>query len=259
MPARLGFPFSFFGHNRNCAQETGGPPVLVAAKMPAMEGRKAILAQRFAHRGYIGALAVVALLVLAVLWAWNGVQIEAAVVATPRLTFVVFADRQMPDGEWRALFGDLRRDVESIALETHLYPNEVEVVRGDTLVPGIEFEETVSIYLHGDCRLLTEPERHVVEGTLGWVLRDGRKIEPFIHVDCKKIGEIVGQHALGMDQNQRNLVMAEAIVRVVLHEWVHVVTQSPSHRAEGIIKGSFSLSDLIPSYAGTAGRVSHGK
>ena len=73
-------------------------------------------------------------------------------------------------------------------------------------------------------------------------------IRPFIHVDCSRITEVLGQHVFGMDKNSRNAVMAEAISRVILHEWVHIASQNPAHAREGIAKPSFSVEELVPDF-----------
>jgi len=38
---------------------------------------------------------------------------------------------------------------------------------------------------------------------------------------------------------------AEAIARVILHEWVHVATQNPRHTEQGISKQTFGVKDLL--------------
>jgi hypothetical protein len=72
---------------------------------------------------------------------------------------------------------------------------------------------------------------------------DGR-IAPFIHVDCTRIGQVLGPQALGLDRDRRNSLMGGAIARVVLHEWIHIATQSSSHAQRGISKAQFGVADL---------------
>jgi hypothetical protein len=199
------------------------------------------------------------LLLLFVQWIAGRSNAHAAVVATPRITLVVFADNQMPVGEWEALFRDLRQDYSILAAETYFSPGGFDLVRGDTLVPGVEIDSSITIYLHGECTLLGQPGKSIPEGTLGWVLRSHGHIEPFIHVDCSRIREILGNCAQRMDHDLRNSAMAEAISRVVLHEWIHVVTQSPQHKQDGVSKGAFRIADLIPTYYEQLGQASHGK
>jgi len=39
--------------------------------------------------------------------------------------------------------------------------------------------------------------------------------------------------------------MAEAMARVVVHEWIHVAAQTDRHGQEGITKASFDVGDLM--------------
>jgi hypothetical protein len=38
--------------------------------------------------------------------------------------------------------------------------------------------------------------------------------------------------------------MAQAIAHVVIHEWIHIATQSPGHGARGITKQFLSAAEL---------------
>ena len=248
------FPLSFRGYNRNLSQEAGSAPVQSTATIRFMESRTASLASRFARQ----ARAIVPWLLAVALLA-GGTSLQAAVVVTPRLALVVFTDHPMADDEWAAFSGALHQGFASLALETHSLPGGLDVIRGDTMVTGAEFDLAVSIYLHGDCRLHAQPGPYNVHGALGWVLRDHAQIESFIHVDCVRIAEVLGPHVLGMNHATRDAAMAEAISRVVLHEWLHIATQNSGHSRDGISKRSFGYDDLVPSYSELLGRAAHGK
>ena len=250
---------SFRGHNRNLSQEAGSAPVRSTMTILPMESRTAPLPSRFARQPRALALWLLPLALLAGQWLAGSASVQAAVVVTPRLSIVVFSDRPMPDDEWPAVTTALHQGFDSLALETHSLPGGVEVVRGDGLLPGVQFDMAVSIYLHGDCRLLAQPGSYTVHGSLGWVLRDQGKIQPFIHVDCARISEVLGQRVLGMSHATRNTAMAEAISRVALHEWLHIATQNSAHSRDGISKQSFAYGDLVPSYSQLLGRAAHGK
>jgi len=239
-------PLSLREHNRNCSQEAGSAPTRPAANMRPMASR--FTAPRFHSRSLSVAGWLLMLMLLVLEWLAGRVFARGAVVVAPRFTLVVFADRQMPDEEWAALALTLRQGLDTLAVETHFTVGGFEVIRGDSLEPGKQFDEVISVYLHGDCRLPPQPGPYTVQGVLGWVLSDHGQIRPFIHVDCARIGEMLGQHVFGMDKNSRNAVMAEAISRVILHEWLHIATQNPAHSRNGIAKGSFSVQDLVPDY-----------
>jgi hypothetical protein len=70
---------------------------------------------------------------------------------------------------------------------------------------------------------------------------------------------MVGQHALGMNRERCNAVMAEAISRVVLHELIHIATQSAAHSSDGVEKSAFTIADLIPDYYSHGMHAGQGK
>jgi hypothetical protein len=192
-------------------------------------------------------------------WIGGRACANAAVVATPRITLIVFTDNQMPEGQWQALSRDLQLEYSLLAAETHFSPGAFELVRGGTLVPGLEFESPITIYLHGECTLLGRPGQSVPQGALGWVLRSKGHIEPFIHVDCSRIVDMLGNYAQAMNHDLRNNVMAEAIARVVVHEWIHLATQSSAHAEDGISRSTFRVADLIPSFWPQVAGTSRGR
>jgi hypothetical protein len=239
-------PLSLREHNRNCSQEAGSAPARLAVNIRAMESR--LPTPRFLSQSLSVAGWLLMLMLLGLEWLAGRISAHAAVVVAPRITLVVFADRHMPDEQWTALALTLRQGFDNLAVETHFAVGGFDVVRGDTLEPGMQFDELISVYLHGDCRLPSQPRTYSVRGALGWVFLDHGQIAPFIHVDCERIDEMLGQHVFGMDKNSRNAIMAEAISRVILHEWLHIATQNPAHSREGIEKRSFSVQDLVPDY-----------
>ncbi len=249
MKARLRLPLSFRVRHRNLPQEAGGAPDRATANIHSMKSLASALAYwRFDPRLLSLSRWLLPLLLLALQWLASRVTMHAAVVATPRVTLVVFADKPMSDEEWAALSSALGKGFERLVLETHFMAGGLDIVRGDRLAPGTQFEGIIEIFLHGSCHLVGEPGQHEVRGALGWVPRDHSEIKPFIHVDCARINEVLGQRALWMNRSTRTAAMAEAISRVVLHEWVHIVTQSAAHTRDGIEKRSFALEDLIPDF-----------
>ncbi len=248
MHAWLRIPLSYSARRRNLPQEAGSVQGHSSVKILGMESRTAA-APRLDPRPFTLPGRLLLVLLLVVQWIVSRANLEAAVVATSRLTLIVYDDKPMPEEEWTALSSALEKEFDHLALETHLVPGGVEIVRNETLSPGARLDSVIPIYLHGSCRLLGQPDRHEISGALGWVLRDHGQIRPFIHVDCARIAEMLGQPAQWMDHGKRNAAMAQAISRVVVHEWVHIATQSPAHTRDGIEKGSFGLQDLAPDYA----------
>ena len=256
MPSRLIMSFSTRGSNRNCRQEAGGAALRRVANIPPMDSR-AYVSRGFPFPVFSGGWLLLILLVLE--WLLGRAYSRAAVVAAPRITLVVFADRPMAGEEWSALSVALHQGFQMLSAETHLSLAEFEVLRGDTIMPGQQFDEVISIYVHGECRLFPRPGKQTVEGALGWVLRDHGEIRPFIHVDCSRIAEMLAGHVLGSNQEKRDAMLAEAISRVILHEWMHVATQSPVHTRDGIEKSSFGVNDLVRKEPKMSAPASHGK
>lgn len=159
-------------------------------------------------------------------------------------TLILFATHSMPEGEWTALLAALRKGAVHVAAEAPALRGAFEILRGDKIAKGLHVDKPIAVYLHGDCTLLPRPV-YVRAGTLGWVLRSKERIEPFIHVNCAGLVDMLGPLALAMSVNRRNMVMAEAITRVILHEWIHIATQNAGHAAHGVAQPQFSVFDLL--------------
>jgi hypothetical protein len=189
--------------------------------------------------------------------------------ASPQTTMAIFNERPMPDGLWHALIATLRQDlapnspeVQGISAQAPSQSKEhtsgtvanpqIEVIRGDKIEPGIAVDNSVTVYLMGDCKTTPTPQSGLsgqpqprISGALGWVNMTDAHIEPFIHVDCKRIGQMLGVAGIGRSSEERNQLMANAISRVVLHEWIHIATQNPKHSREGVTKAKFGVQDLL--------------
>lgn len=186
-------------------------------------------------------------------------------------TLVVFSDKSMPSGLWPALITALRDEMASGSPDTaaltsqiddqHPSPNpcpEIQILHGDQVQPGIALDRSITVYLHGECTiefsprvgLLNPPRPWLVSGALGWVRSDNGRIDPFIHVACTPIGQMLTQQALGQNLEGRNHLIAAGIARVILHEWIHIATQSAHHSRHGITQAQFGVGDLLASRPG---------
>jgi len=159
-------------------------------------------------------------------------------------TLVIFAEHRMPDEEWADLKTALRNARTKMASETPALTGQMEIVRGDEMKPGLDVASVITVFLRGDCNLAPRP-RLVVQGALGWVPRSKGFIEPFVNVNCTRLVDMLGPMALGMNRSRRATVMAEAMARVILHEWVHIATQSAHHTSHGVSQSEFSVRDLL--------------
>jgi hypothetical protein len=162
-----------------------------------------------------------------------------------RTTLVVFADRSMQPEQWNALFAALRSGVVNGGAETQPLDRNADFVRGDEVVPGFLVDSAITVFLHGDCTLSPLQYRTAFAVPLGWVRRVDGRIEPFVHVDCTRIGQVLGPQAMWMNKEHRTQAMAEAMSRVILHEWIHIATQNAGHAERGIAKAEFGIADLM--------------
>jgi hypothetical protein len=187
--------------------------------------------------------------------------------STAQTTLVIFSDRPIPDGLWPALVTALRKELASGSPQiqalvgqrvdpvsgTGSATSSIEIVHGETIGPsGLIADNPISIYLHGECKITPRPGQPFSYATsvpgstpLGWVQSDHGRIEPFAHVECDPLGKMLAVQASGLNRDQRNQLMAVAIARVIVHEWIHIATQNPRHTESGISKAQFSVADLL--------------
>ncbi len=179
--------------------------------------------------------------------------LTVALAAPPgRTTLVIFADQSLPSGEWPALFAALRSALAGGAGEMRVLHPDPILIRADDMAPGTLVQSPVVVFLHGDCRLEPRPPQDTSGAVLGWVWLSheaGRPIiQPFVHVDCTVISEVLGQRSLGMSDSERDDAMADAIAQVILHEWIHIATQNAGHEPSGVMKAAFGPDDLLRAY-----------
>lgn len=163
---------------------------------------------------------------------------------TSHTTMVVFTDHPMEDDQWSALVRELHRSEVRLETTAQELGGGLEVLRGRDLVTGVSVDQVISVTVIGDCTLLPGPRR-MVNGALGWVKKVDGEIQPFIHVSCERIVEMLQPLALGMNRERRNAVMAEAMARVIAHEWIHIASQKSGHEKSGVMESKFEVSNLL--------------
>jgi hypothetical protein len=162
-----------------------------------------------------------------------------------RTTVVVFADRSMEDRHWTALFDALRANVAEAESESPALGGMPDLVRGDAMKPGLRVDTAIVVYLRVDCDLEPLSRRTAYNVPLGWARRVDGRIEIFVHVDCTRIGQVLGPRAQGLNRDQRDAMIAGAMARVILHEWVHIATENLVHAEQGLSKARFGVIDLL--------------
>lgn len=183
---------------------------------------------------------------LLAIWFNGPVRAQSVNESEPHTTIVIFADHPLTESRWLALMAALYRSMPDAVAESRAIDPEPEFMRGDAVKPGMQIAWLIVVYLHGNCDLSPRLPVDARGKALGWVQRNDGHIEPFIHVDCTRIGQVLRQWAERMSQEQRTVGIDEAMARVILHEWVHIATQSREHGHRGITKAQFTVTDLIP-------------
>jgi hypothetical protein len=248
MPGRLRLPLSFTEADLNSQQETGSMQARFATNMFSVRATIAsVVVELYRRRSALASFLVWPVL-LAAFWISTAAAAQAAVVLTaPHTTVVVFADHPLPKNEWPSLFGAIHSVLADLAAETQAVDINAELVEGDALVPGLRVDASLSVYLHGDCNSGLQPPRGYPAGaTLGWVWQRQGTIEPFVHVDCTSIGQVLEPGIYWFSREQRIHAMAGAIARVIVHEWIHIAMQSAAHSGQGVTKAHFGIDDLLP-------------
>jgi hypothetical protein len=191
---------------------------------------------------------VVSLLVIAALSATlqfvSNASAESPMPHTSRTTMVILSDRAMREDQWTALVNQLHRSQARLETTVRDISGELDVLRERDVEVGMSVEVVITVYLVGDCTLLPG-RRTTVGGALGWVKKVDGEIQPFVHVDCARLVEMLRPLALGMSRERRNTVMAEAIATVIAHEWIHIATQNMAHEKCGVMQPRFEVKDLL--------------
>jgi hypothetical protein len=170
-------------------------------------------------------------------------------VQQPGTAMVFYAQTQMTEDLWADLFQSLPADLAAGIDETpkgFALQQDPTYFRGNRdLAVEIDFSKVIVVKLLGRCDALPRANRPSLKGPLGWVLEVSGTIQPFIFVDCERLAQVLRTRSAGLNKDERRHEMAQAIAHVVIHEWIHIATQSPSHGAHGITKQFLSPAELI--------------
>ena len=165
----------------------------------------------------------------------------------PGTAVIFYAQPQVNDALWDDLLQSLHADLSAGIGES---PNgfalqrNATYLRGYDLPAGIDFSQVIVVKLLGRCDVLPQSDRPSLKGPLGWVPQVSGRIQPYIFVDCERIAQVLRTTSPGLTRYERRHEMSQAIAHVVIHEWIHIATQSPSHGARGITKQFLSPEEL---------------
>jgi len=198
-----------------------------------------LLSSRFVS---VSLLAIAAL--SATLFFANDAFAESPMPLAGHTTMAVFTDHAMEDSQWSALARELHRTKARFEPAVPEIAAGLDLLRGRDLEAGVNVDVGLIVIIIGDCALKPGP-RTTVNGALGWVKKVDGQIQPFIHVDCARLTGMLQPLALGMNRERRNAVVAEALARVIGHEWIHIATQETHHQKSGVMQSQFQVSDLL--------------
>jgi hypothetical protein len=165
----------------------------------------------------------------------------------PGTAVIFYAQVQINDDLWPDLLQSLRADLAAGIGEApngFALPQNPAFYRGNDLAMGTVFSRVIVVKLLGRCDVRLQSDRPSLDHPLGWVWKVSGKIQPFIFVDCERIAQVLHATSLGLNEYERRHAMAQAIAHVVIHEWIHIATQSPAHGARGITKQFLSAAEL---------------
>ena len=160
---------------------------------------------------------------------------------------VFYAQPQVNDELWpdllQSLHGDLAAGIGESANGFALQLNAT-YFRGNDIPESLDFSKVIIVKLLGRCDVLPQSDHPLLKGPLGWVRKVSGTIQPFIFVDCERIAQVLRADSLGLTKYERRHEMAQAIAHVVIHEWIHIATQSPAHGTRGVTKQFLSPEEL---------------
>jgi hypothetical protein len=178
----------------------------------------------------------------------SGRTLAAAIPAPPLDTqqagtaVVFYAQPETSEDFWPILFQVVRVDLAEGGAELEQNP---VLIRASTDLLGVSFSRIISIKLLGRCDGLPQAYHAQARGPLGWVLLVSGKIQPFVSIDCTRIAQVLRPATAGLNDKGRQYAMAQAVAHVLIHEWMHIATQSSAHAAHGIRQANLSVSELI--------------
>jgi hypothetical protein len=165
----------------------------------------------------------------------------------PGTAVIFYAQPKVNDELWPDLLASLHADLAAgIGESTNGFALEQNPTyfRGNDIPESLDFSRVIVVKLLGRCDVLPQSDHPSLKGPLGWVRQVSGKIQPFIFVDCERIAQALRSHSVGFNKYERRHEMAQAIAHVVIHEWIHIATQSPAHGARGVTKQFLSPEEL---------------
>lgn len=111
--------------------------------------------------------------------------------------------------------------------------------------PNGAYPNLVVMTFNGTCKFEPAPQLYDEAGPLASTRTMNHEIQSFGQVDCDHVVETARSAMFAADYARADLLVGRALGRVVVHEIVHMLTQSAEHGRDGVFKASLSGKQLI--------------
>lgn len=187
---------------------------------------------------------ILATFALALLAISAAVPVAAQRATGPSTTIVILADHHIRQSLWPVLVTTLKSDAQA---ESRVAPITagVRVILAADDTPAPVFPIRIEVEILGRCDNYWNRSISTSPVPIGWVHKDSGYIPPVIYVDCASIAQVLWPKTRFMTGTQRRLALSQAISHVILHEWIHIATQSSHHSERGVMRPVLTARDLI--------------
>ncbi len=111
--------------------------------------------------------------------------------------------------------------------------------------PGSAYPNLVVMTFNGACKFDPTPQAYDEWGPLANTKTTNHIIQSFGQVDCDHVVGTARSAMFGADYAHADMLVGRALGRVVVHEIVHMLTNSAEHGREGVFRESLSGKQLI--------------
>ena len=101
------------------------------------------------------------------------------------------------------------------------------------------------VTFQGRCGFGSAPFGKFVPGALGWAETIDGQVQPFVEIDCNRIGALLETQLPLARAQKSQALFARAVARVVAHELYHVFAKTDIHGIAGVGKAEFTARDLL--------------
>jgi hypothetical protein len=111
--------------------------------------------------------------------------------------------------------------------------------------PKSAYPNLVVMTFNGACKFDPTPQAYDESGPLANTKTTNHIIQSFGQVDCDHVVGTARSAMFGADYAHADMLVGRALGRVVVHEIVHMLTQSAEHGRDGVFRESLSGKQLI--------------